>query len=53
MARNRKHAWQERHAMQDKAPSGSRKRGAAEAEEDDLPGDVRKRLSAIKGADLG
>lgn len=37
----------------DKVPSGSRKRGAPEAEEDDLPGDVRQRLSAIKGADLG
>lgn len=41
------------HALQDKAPGGSRKRGAPEAEEDDLPDDVRQRLSAIKGADLG
>ena len=41
------------HVVQDKAPSGSRKRGAPDAEDDDLPDDVRQRLSAIKGAELG
>lgn len=34
--------------MQGKEPGASRKRGAPEAEEDDLPDDVRQRLAAIK-----
>lgn len=37
-------------AMQDKAPGDSRKRGAPEADEEDLPDEVRARLAAIKDA---
>ena len=46
------HSWNLRRstAMQDKAPGGSRKRGAPEAEEEDLPDEVRARLAAIKDA---
>lgn len=36
--------------LQDKAPGGGRKRGAPEADEDDVPDDVRQRLDAIKNA---
>ena len=36
--------------LQDKPPGGGRKRGAPEADEDDMPDDVRQRLDAIKDA---